>query len=248
MSSRQTEKEQRRAERLAAERDAAAAARRRRLGLIGAGVAAAVVAIVVVVVLVASGGSDDSGSGSAGAGTATSNRDTTASASLPGAQTGPPPWDAGNGPELQGRLDALGLAALPAEGTVVHIHQHLDLFVDGKHVTVPAAIGIDAGQQFIAALHTHDPSGVLHVESPEPKTFTLGQFFGVWGVPLSHNQIGGLMTGGGKELRTWVNGKGLKGDPAKIDLASHQEIVIAYGSAAQMPKPVPSSYSFPAGE
>src|SRR4051794_8748056 len=244
MASRQEEKEQRKAERLAAERDAEAAGRKRRLGLIGAGVAAAIVAIVVVVVLVSSGGSDDSKNAS----TTTADQTEGQAASLPGAQTGPPPWNAGNGPELEQRLTALGLAALPAEGTVVHIHQHLDLFVDGKRVTVPAAIGIDSGQQFIAALHTHDPSGVLHVESPEPKTFTLGQVFGVWGVPLSATQIGGLKTGGGKELRAWVNGKAVKGDPANINLASHQEIAIAYGTAAQMPKPVPSSYGFPSGE
>src|SRR3954447_12679751 len=244
MASRQEEKEQRKAERLAAERDADAAGRRRRLGLIGAGVAAAIVAIVVVVVLVSSGGSDDSKTASTTTGDQTEGQ----AASLPGAQTGPPPWNAGNGPELQGRLDALGLAALPAEGTVVHIHQHLDLFVDGKRVTVPAAIGIDAGQQFIAALHTHDPSGVMHVESPEPKTFTLGQFFGVWGVPLSATQVGGLKAGAGKQLRAWVNGKPVSGDPSKVDLASHQEIAIAYGTAAQMPKPVPSSYGFPSGK
>src|SRR3954468_20271972 len=244
MASREEEKEQRRAERLAAERDAEAAGRKRRLGLIGAGVAAAIVAIVVVVVLVSSGGSDDSKNAS----TTTADRTEGQAASLPGAQTGPPPWNAGNGPELQQRLGALGLAALPAEGTVVHIHQHLDLFVDGKRVTVPAAIGIDAGQQFIAALHTHDPSGVMHVESPEPKTFTLGQFFGVWGVPLSATQIGGLKAGAGKQLRAWVNGKPVSGDPSKVDLASHQEIAIAYGTAAQMPKPVPSSYGFPSGE
>jgi hypothetical protein len=247
MASRQEEKEQRRAERLAAERDAEAAGRRRRLGLIGAGVAAAIVAIVVVVVLVSSGGSDDGKSASTTSADQAAQAEDQA-ASLPGAQTGPPPWNAGNGPELQQRLDALGLAALPAEGTVVHIHQHLDLFVDGKRVTVPAAIGIDAGQQFIAALHTHDPSGVMHVESPEPKTFTLGQFFGVWGVPLSATQIGGLKAGAGKQLRAWVNGKPVSGDPSKVDLASHQEIAIAYGTAAQMPKPVPSSYGFPSGE
>jgi hypothetical protein len=249
MSSRQQEKEQRRAERLAAEQQAAASDRRRRLGLIGAGAAAAVVAVVVVVVLVASGGSSDGNSGGAAtAGKAsTPAGDAASGASLPGAQTGPAPWGPGTD-QLQQRLDALGLAALPAEGTVLHIHQHLDLFVDGKRVTVPAGIGIDPNQEFIAALHTHDPSGVLHVESDVPKTFTLGQMFGVWGVPLSSTQLGGMRAGGGKQIKAWVNGKPLSGDPAKVDLASHQEFVIAYGTPAQMPKPVPSRYAFPPGE
>jgi hypothetical protein len=250
MSSRQTEKEQRRAERLAAEREAAESERRRRLMLIGGGAAAALVAIVVVVVLHTSGSSSGSGGSSGSDATPAATRPGGASpadATLPGAQTGPPPWNAG-GDQLQQRLDALGLPALAAEGTVLHIHQHLDLFVDGKRVTVPAGIGIDPAQQFIAPLHTHDPSGLLHVESDTQQTFTLGQIFGVWGVPLNPTTLGGLRTGAGKQLKTWVNGKPLRGDPGKINLASHQEIVIAYGTPAQMPKPVPASYSFGPGE
>jgi hypothetical protein len=170
-----------------------------------------------------------------------------AASALPGAQTGPPPWDAG-GNQLAQRLDALGLPALPAEGTVLHIHQHLDVFVDGKPVTVPGGIGIDPAQQFISPLHTHDPSGIMHVESPTPESFTLGQFFGVWGVPLGSSRIGGLTTGAGKQLHAWVNGKPTSGDPARIGLASHQEIVLAYGTAAQMPKKVPAKYAFPPGD
>jgi hypothetical protein len=180
------------------------------------------------------------------AGTSTPATDPGAPAALPGAQTGPPPWNAG-GDQLAQRLDALGLPALPAEGTVLHIHQHLDLFADGKQVTVPAGIGIDPAQTFISPLHTHDPSGVLHVESPTPETVTLGQFFGVWGVPLDRTHIGGLQAGAGKQLRAWVNGRPFSSDPAEIALASHQEIVIAYGTPAQMPKKPPARYRFPAG-
>lgn len=194
--------------------------------------------------------------GSCGGGGDTSDTTTTvapaparspAPAALPGAQTGPPPWSAG-GDQLAERLDALGLPALPAEGTVVHIHQHLDLFVGGKRVTVPAGIGIDPNQQFISPLHTHDPSGVLHVESVTQETFTLGQVFGVWGVPLDSTHLGGLKTGAGKQLRAWVNGNPASGDPAEIVLASHQEIVLAYGTSSQMPKSVPARYAFPQGE
>src|SRR3954452_24721713 len=246
MSSRQAEKEQRRAERLAAEREAATTERRRRMMLIGAGAVAALVAVVVVVVLVTSGSSDSSGSGKTAAATSPGAAGP-ATPSLAGAQTGPPPWDAG-GDGLAERLDALGLPALAAEGTVLHIHQHLDLFVDGKRVTVPAGIGIDPAQQFISPLHTHDTSGVLHVESDTPRNFTLGQMFGVWGVPLSKTQIGGMQASGDKQIKTWVNGKPVAGNPAKIDLASHQEIVLSYGTAAQAPKPVPARYSFPSGE
>jgi len=121
-----------------------------------------------------------------------------------------------------------------------------DLYVDGRPVTVPANIGIDPGHVF-SPLHTHDTSGIIHVESPTESAFSLGQFFAVWGVPLSARRIGTLATTGGARLRTWVNGKPLAADPTRIVLAPHQEIVIAYGTAAQMPKKVRSSYTFPEG-
>jgi hypothetical protein len=166
-------------------------------------------------------------------------------AALPGAQGGPP-WNAGAS-RLQQRLRAIGLPALGAEGQALHIHQHLDVFVRGRKETVAANIGIDPGGHFISPLHTHDTSGVLHVESPTVESFSLGQFFAVWGVPLSATRLGALKTGGGRQLRAWVNGKPVAADPTRIVLAAHQEIVLAYGTAAQMPKKVPSSYRFEAG-
>ncbi len=200
-------------------------------------------AVLAALVLSACGGGSKPATTSAATAPTTA---TPAASGLPGAQTGPPPWNAG-GDQLAQRLAALQLPALPAEGTVLHIHQHLDVFADGKHVTVPAGLGIDPGQTFISPLHTHDTSGIMHVESPTPETFTLGQFFGVWGVPLDSKRIGGLQVGGGKELRAWVNGNPVSGDPSKIALASHEEIVVAYGTQAQMPKKVPARYSFPPG-
>jgi hypothetical protein len=165
---------------------------------------------------------------------------------LPGLLTGRPPWPA-NTAELQQRLRRIGLPALTQEGQVVHIHQHLDLFVGGRHVTVPANIGIDQPAAFLATLHTHDTSGVLHVESPTASTFSLGQFFAVWGVQLDRRCIGGLCAGAGRQLRAWVNGKPVDADPTRIVLDAHQEIVLAYGTPAEMPRPVPATYRFPAG-
>ena len=101
-----------------------------------------------------------------------------APAGLPGELKGPAPWPA-NTAELRPRLTALGLPALAREGRALHIHQHLDVFVEGRRVTVPAGIGIDPAAGFIAPLHTHDATGVVHVESPSAKPFFLGQFFGV---------------------------------------------------------------------
>lgn len=164
---------------------------------------------------------------------------------LPGILTTAPPWDT-NIDQLQQRLRAIGLPALTEEGQLVHTHQHLDLFVDGKPVAVPDDIGI--GRSFISPLHTHvGGDGVLHVESPTAVSYSLGQFFAVWGVRLDARCIGGRCEGDGKRLRVWVDGKPVEGDPTRVVLADHQEIAIAYGTPDQMPDPVPSSYDFPEG-
>jgi len=199
-------------------------------------VAAALVVLVVagVVAAVAAG---RSGPGSA----------PTAAGALPGLQTGPAPWDA-NTADLAARLRAIGLPPLsPTEGTAVHIHQHLDIYVDGRKVPVPALIGIDPAVGF-APLHVHDTSGVIHVESPTVRSYTLGQFFAVWGVRLTPSCLGGYCAGGDRRLRVYVDGTPRLGDPTTLTLEPHQEIVVAFGTAAQLPSPIPSAYPFPAGE
>src|SRR5439155_26039303 len=78
---------------------------------------------------------------------------------LVGLQTGPAPWSAGVD-HLPDRLGPLGLPELSAEGTVIHIHARLEIYVHGKHETVPGHIGTKDGQ-FLRDLHTHDHTRVL---------------------------------------------------------------------------------------
>ncbi len=154
-------------------------------------------------------------------------------------------WPA-NGEGLRTRLAAVGLPALSREGTAFHIHAHLDVFVAGRPVIVPAGIGIDPAGRFISPIHTHDATGVIHVESPVVRKFTLGQFFGVWGVRLGGGCLGEYCSGSGSSLRVYADGKPV-GDPSGLVLAAHQEIVVAFGTLAQLPRPVPASYSFKGG-
>src|SRR6266550_4974244 len=154
---------------------------------------------------------------------------------LVGLQTGPAPWNPGLD-HLPDRLKPLGLSELGAEGEVVHIHQHLDIYVNGKHETVPASIGIYDGQ-FLTELHTHDTTGVMHVESPKKRTFSLGEFFGVWGVRLTSTCIGGYC----KPQTPWtmyLDGVPYPGDPSALVLKRHQEIAIVIG---KRPKHIPVS-------
>ena len=156
---------------------------------------------------------------------------------LAGLQKGAQPWDNG-AVYLQENLPIVHLSALTSEGSVLHIHQHLDVYVNGKPVTVPASIGI-FGSEFLTEMHAHDTSGIIHVESPTQRTFRLGQFFGEWDVLLSSTCLGRYCG----HLHWWVNGKPQTGDPANLALSQHAEIVIAVGKP---PKHIPSTYAFAA--
>ena len=49
-------------------------------------------------------------------------------------------------------------------------------------------------------------------------------------------------------LDAFVDGRRASGDPARIPLRAHEEIALAFGTQAELPKRIPSSYSFPAGD
>lgn len=161
---------------------------------------------------------------------------------LPGIALGKPPWGPNDGATLTKRLDSLGIPKLGQESLAFHIHQHLDVYDNGKHVLVPPLIGISTQGQYFADVHTHaGEPGTIHIESATAYDYTLGQFFGVWGVRLSPTCIGGLCEPAGRRLHVWVNGKPFLGDPTRIVLVEHLEIVIAFGTP---PTTIPSKFDF----
>lgn len=164
-------------------------------------------------------------------------------AAMPALQGGPAPWGTAVA-DLANRLQVLGLPALSQEGSVLHIHQHLDVFVDGESVTVPGGIGVN-GNSFISPIHVHDTTGVIHVESPTKEQFTLGQFFAVWGVRFTPTRLGGYRSSASRPLRFYLDGKRYPSDPTRLVLASHQEIAVVIGKA---PTRIPATYAFAAGE
>lgn len=118
-----------------------------------------------------------------------------------------------------GGLAIDGVECQSMEGAVEHIHSHLQIFNHGRAVAVPAQIGILASGGCLYWLHTHTPDGIIHIEAPVRRTFTLGQFFDIWGRPVPR----------GKSMRVTVNGKRWGGDPAAIPLRDREEIVIQTG-------------------
>lgn len=166
---------------------------------------------------------------------------------LPGAQSGQLPFTNGVDENLADRLAAIGLPALSEEGLVLHTHQHLTISINGQEVTVPANIGINEAERYIAPLHTHDTTGILHVESPEVKTFTLGQFFDVWGLNLTNDCIGAYCRDGENDFTVYSHGRAVTGDVRQLQLTSLQQITIVYGSPEEGPTEIPVRYNFPGG-
>jgi hypothetical protein len=157
------------------------------------------------------------------------------------ASVGQPPWP--RPADTAQRAADVGLQVGASEGTAVHFHVHLDVFVNGSPVPVPANLG--AGTADLAELHTHDTSGVIHVEAPKKGAWVLGQLFDEWNVRLSPLQIGGLTATASKPLAAYVDGEAATINPAAIRLAPHQEIALVYGAR---PATIPSSYTFTRGE
>lgn len=118
-----------------------------------------------------------------------------------------------------------GISCDTAEGAVFHIHQHVTIFDRGKPVPIPSDIGRPLGASCLYWLHTHSGDGLVHIEAPKFRSFTLGNFFDVWGEPLSATAVASAHARRGA-LRVFVNGSAYKGDPRKIELTQHTDVTL----------------------
>jgi hypothetical protein len=168
------------------------------------------------------------------------------------------PWPAPSDP--LGLARSAGLVPDVREYFTFHVHAHLDVFVNGSPVLVPAGIGINiddpavhhastpygpgyggitmCAQPCISPLHTHQGDGVIHTEAREKQPFRLGQFFTEWDVRLDSSCVGGYCRPAGA-IAVFVDGKRYTGNPADIVLADHEEIAIVIGSP---PSTVPARF------
>jgi hypothetical protein len=170
--------------------------------------------------------------------------------------TGPAPWPRPD--DAIERVAAAGLPAFKAEQLFVHVHAHLDVFIDGKTTVVPAGIGIGGdpnakvGEQngqtvagltgecshpCISPLHTHDESGVLHVENDSERQINLGQLFTQWGVRFNADCVGGYCAPD-KPHKVYVDGQQFTGDASTIVLKDREEIAVVIGTP---PPTIPSA-------
>ena len=124
----------------------------------------------------------------------------------------------------------------------LHIHDLINIFVNGQQRRLPAGAGVAAPrlpehltsglfvdnspQGCLYWLHTHANDGILHIESPIKASFTLGQFFDIWGQPLSSDQVGPAHG----PVVAFVNGRRFQGNPRDIPLLTHGTIQLDVGS------------------
>ena len=128
-----------------------------------------------------------------------------------------------------------GISCETSEQTLFHIHAHLTIFVDGQPRQVPSDIGIPGACLYW--LHTHAPDGIIHIESPIVRTFTVGNFFDEWGVPLGPDQLGPYKG----HVTVLYNGQVLEGDPRSAPLEAHAQIQLEVGT----PLVAPVQVTFP---
>jgi len=132
-----------------------------------------------------------------------------------------------------------GIQCGSKEQLAYHIHAHLTVFDNGQARSIPGGIGIPGSQveqssagpvavggQCIYWLHTHAPDGVIHIESPTKRVYSLGDFFDEWHQPLTADQVGDVK---GK-VSAIVNGKPWTKSTRAIPLDSHQVIQLNVGS------------------
>jgi hypothetical protein len=145
-----------------------------------------------------------------------------------------------------------GIQCQADEQVLFHIHAHLTVFVSGAARRIPYGIGIPAAQisptsagPFVGTgtcfywLHTHAEDGIIHIESPVERTYTLGGFFDVWGQKLGPTEVGPAIG----RVTAFYDGRWFRGNPRDIPLSKHAQIQLDVGRPLVAAVPI----SFPSG-
>jgi hypothetical protein len=145
-----------------------------------------------------------------------------------------------------------GIECNVSEQFLFHIHTHIDIFVNGRHVLIPSQIGI-IPDKCIYWMHTHDGSGIIHIESPIKREFTLGQFLDLWKMKSNNPKVfDSIFSVKGNMPIVYINGSKVQDTTSNyrnIKLSPHQEIVLVYGGRPPTAdtKTIPFKYDFPPG-
>ena len=172
----------------------------------------------------------------------------------------PPDGDSSSGGQSQA-ID--GIPCVPSMYNNYHVHVYVGLYVNGKQIAIPDQIGmyqpgqISNGYTNTATcfyyIHTHDASGMIHIESPEDQPvsasiYTLQNVLDVWGMTVGPTNVGPFMG----SVRTFIGRAKLGtttvspssyaeyfGNPNAIALYSHEAIWFEVGAPYYTPPYIP---------
>ena len=138
-----------------------------------------------------------------------------------------------------------GMSCLSSEGGATHIHMYLAIYIDGRQYQVPGGTGIVNSSNCLYPLHVHTDTGdenIIHQESPNNDTYTLGAFFDIWGQPLSRTSVlGNTADASHRLVFVTVDSNGHKttvtGNPLGIKFTERETIYILYNSPNVTPQP-----------
>jgi len=115
------------------------------------------------------------------------------------------------------------------EQSAVHYHAHVSIFIDGNPVQIAQGVGIASDQSCFYWLHTHDVTGVIHIEAPKDRSFTLGNFLDIWSTQFIQLRYRNELSSSAGWV-VYVDGKAYNGDFHNIPLQKHTLITLAYNS------------------
>ncbi|MDE2281428.1 MAG: hypothetical protein KGJ92_01485 [Actinomycetales bacterium] len=139
-------------------------------------------------------------------------------------------------------VDGITCRTIGQEKVTYHVHVLVAVYVNGRRERLPAGIGITSPSVITGSgpstfvdvglhdclywLHTHANDGVIHVEAPAKGHFTLGQFFDVWGQPLTSDRVGPTVG----HVVVFENGVRYARSPRAVPLLAGDVIQIDVGS------------------
>ncbi|MBV8153307.1 MAG: hypothetical protein JOY98_02745 [Candidatus Eremiobacteraeota bacterium] len=174
-------------------------------------------------------------------------------------QFSPPDGDTPEGGQSQ-NVDGIPCAPSMSENQY-HVHVYLGILVNGRQVAIPDQIGLYQPGPIVNGytntatcyyyIHTHDASGIVHIESfvsapLSSSLYTLKNVLDVWGITVGPNNVGPFAGG----VRTYVatvplgttvasNYAQYAGDPNAIALYSHEAIWLEVGAPYAAPPYLP---------
>jgi hypothetical protein len=164
------------------------------------------------------------------------------------------PWPIGAAPRYRPAAAVPAVRAAKPVGShrcgphATRFSVHVELFANRRAVVIPAGIGVAAldrrvGEDIrprgcVYGVHTTAPMGVIRVAGG---VTTLGDLFRIWGQALGPHAL--LSFRSHARVNAFLGGKKLTGDPRRIRLTRHAQIVLEIGGFV----PPHPSYLFPKG-